>query len=139
MKKGLLGRTILVNSGVVILINCQAQWVNDGLTGSQSLTSTTTGVTVGTTAGTPPSALTVRGTEMNTQTGEVFRTIGKSADFNYWRMYRNTDQIGRLFSKDGTNTSFNIQQMLENGSLWLRNYGDAGTNTDGLRLIDDKN
>lgn len=54
-------------------MNVLCQW-NTGFVGEQYLTSPTDGVTVGTTTGTPPSALTVRGNEMATPTGEVFRT-----------------------------------------------------------------
>ena len=117
---------------------------NTGGNGQQYL-SPTEGVTVGTSTGLPPSALTVRGSEMTTPTSEVFRTIGHYAGGveleTNWRMFRLQSngvgrEMGRLYANDSplggnNNFNFNVQQVVQGASLWLRNES-----FDGIRLPD---
>ena len=61
------------------------------------LTAPTSGVTVGT-GGASLSSLTVRGDQMSTPTGEVFRTRGPFGVDTHWRLFRDNLEVGDLFS-----------------------------------------
>ena len=93
---------IAVSAVVMLMPLCaRSQWIHNGVSGSESL-NPTSGVTVGTTTTAPPAALTVRGDEMNTQTGDVFLTDAPASGNTTWRMLWGGGSVGSLFS-GGTN------------------------------------
>ncbi len=90
------------------------------IAGSPSLAAPTDGVTIGTTVGAPPSALTVRGDEMDTPTGEVFRTDAPDGD-TWWRLFRGGLEYGTFFSEVANN---HLSMNAPRGHMrWYTNSG----------------
>lgn len=74
------------------------QFVNNGFNHWYTQAGTE-GVIIGTNTGFAPSALTIRGDNMNTPTGEVFRTECGAGGTNQWRMMRGGVEIGHIFNQ----------------------------------------
>lgn len=125
-------RLLVVIIVTCVVCYCRGQWLTGGTFNEQYLSSGNTGVIVGTTSASPPSALTVRGDQLPTATGEVFRTDCASGTNTHWRLLRGGTEHGHLYS-GASGSNFNIQQSINDASLWLRNYTD-----NGIRLIDDQ-
>ena len=76
----------------------------------------------------PTVGLLVDGANLNTPTGEVFRTIGPSATATYWKLFRASDEMARLYV-NSTGDGVFIRPMQTSGNVWVMN-----TDQDAFRI-----